>query len=85
MSALLFISQTRKFEGKMSPANFVMGYPLHFVLYSWSRYFTLFLMYVNIKKILKCKIACWQKLTSHLLTLLGIFAKLKKNRIEPFP
>ena len=33
-------------------ARFVMGYPCvrHFVLYSWSRYFALFLSYANITK-----------------------------------
>ena len=40
-------------------ARFVMGYPCvrHFGLYSWSRYFALFLSYVNITKLLKFSMA----------------------------
>ena len=74
-------------------ARFVMGYPCvrHFVLYLWSRYFALFLCYVNITKLRKFRLAAILKLFApkgywgDCLTLLSIkIAKLKENFMETF-
>ena len=51
----IYEMRNKKFKVDFIWARFVMGYPCvrHFVLYSWSRYFALFLSNVNITKLLK--------------------------------